>query len=149
MMLNNIILLLLLILNAKYIYSYRINTYNKISSSLLKKTSSSNTDLYQLKSSNNDNISPSSTLIVNNNNDTHDKLRKWFLLNYNVRPEIYYANVKDLPTLMNVISESILLSLRVLQVLIIHHHNHRHYHHHNHHHYHHHNHYHHHHPSSS
>ena len=119
MLFNNIILILLLILNAKNIYSYRINPYNKIlsSSSSLKKTSSSN--LYQSKSS--DNITPSSsstttTLIVNNDNDTHDKLRKWFLLNHNVRPEIYYANVKDLPTLMNVLSESILLSLRVLQV---------------------------------
>ena len=104
--------ILLVLLNIFSTYSYSINSYTKLS---LKSS-----HLFQSKLNND--ISQSSTLMISSDNDDdvfQDKLRKWFLLNYNVRPEIYFASVKDFSTLMNVISESILLSLRVLQVVII------------------------------
>jgi len=99
-------LIFLLILNS----IISINTYIFNNNKVFLKRNSKNIHSSTLYQSN------SNTLVVNSDNDIiQEKLRKWFLLNYKVRPEVYFTSVNDLPTLMNVISESILLSLRVLQ----------------------------------
>lgn len=80
-----ILVVVILILSIISIYSYSIRKYNKLA---LKPSYLYNSKL------NND---QSSTLMISSDNDDdmfQEKLRKWFLLNYNVRPEIYLHLLK-------------------------------------------------------